>query len=158
MYSALIPTQSTWVGGNAGDTAQNWIFNISVFLFIIIYELSHGPVCCVFLSDILFADWMGYCIATGWTLVILVALSTPYMMAAMARWTFFFFGVLMIGIVIVFFFLVKETKGKSKKENLKQYSRILTSQNISVSYTHLTLPTILLVQISVVAVSLKKKK
>eukprot|EP00831_Metopus_contortus_P077290 TRINITY_DN7215_c0_g1_i3.p1 TRINITY_DN7215_c0_g1~~TRINITY_DN7215_c0_g1_i3.p1 ORF type:complete len:141 (+),score=47.49 TRINITY_DN7215_c0_g1_i3:76-498(+) len=29
---------------------------------------------------------------------------------------------------------------------------------ISVSYTHLTLPTILLVQISVVAVSLKKKK
>eukprot|EP00831_Metopus_contortus_P059319 TRINITY_DN51309_c0_g1_i1.p2 TRINITY_DN51309_c0_g1~~TRINITY_DN51309_c0_g1_i1.p2 ORF type:complete len:174 (-),score=18.18 TRINITY_DN51309_c0_g1_i1:33-554(-) len=30
--------------------------------------------------------------------------------------------------------------------------------HISVSYTHLTLPTILLVQISVVAVSLKKKK
>eukprot|EP00831_Metopus_contortus_P040914 TRINITY_DN3204_c0_g1_i7.p2 TRINITY_DN3204_c0_g1~~TRINITY_DN3204_c0_g1_i7.p2 ORF type:complete len:130 (-),score=30.83 TRINITY_DN3204_c0_g1_i7:80-469(-) len=29
---------------------------------------------------------------------------------------------------------------------------------VSVSYTHLTLPTILLVQISVVAVSLKKKK
>eukprot|EP00831_Metopus_contortus_P015789 TRINITY_DN16568_c0_g1_i2.p1 TRINITY_DN16568_c0_g1~~TRINITY_DN16568_c0_g1_i2.p1 ORF type:complete len:145 (-),score=57.89 TRINITY_DN16568_c0_g1_i2:7-441(-) len=32
------------------------------------------------------------------------------------------------------------------------------SQLTSVSYTHLTLPTILLVQISVVAVSLKKKK
>eukprot|EP00831_Metopus_contortus_P016690 TRINITY_DN17036_c0_g2_i4.p1 TRINITY_DN17036_c0_g2~~TRINITY_DN17036_c0_g2_i4.p1 ORF type:complete len:134 (-),score=18.78 TRINITY_DN17036_c0_g2_i4:12-413(-) len=30
--------------------------------------------------------------------------------------------------------------------------------NVPVSYTHLTLPTILLVQISVVAVSLKKKK
>eukprot|EP00831_Metopus_contortus_P011873 TRINITY_DN14753_c0_g1_i2.p2 TRINITY_DN14753_c0_g1~~TRINITY_DN14753_c0_g1_i2.p2 ORF type:complete len:149 (-),score=48.86 TRINITY_DN14753_c0_g1_i2:11-457(-) len=32
------------------------------------------------------------------------------------------------------------------------------SQPLPVSYTHLTLPTILLVQISVVAVSLKKKK
>eukprot|EP00831_Metopus_contortus_P074700 TRINITY_DN68251_c0_g1_i1.p2 TRINITY_DN68251_c0_g1~~TRINITY_DN68251_c0_g1_i1.p2 ORF type:complete len:162 (-),score=32.66 TRINITY_DN68251_c0_g1_i1:15-500(-) len=40
-------------------------------------------------------------------------------------------------------------------ETLKRMNRRYTT---TVSYTHLTLPTILLVQISVVAVSLKKKK
>eukprot|EP00831_Metopus_contortus_P021321 TRINITY_DN19511_c0_g1_i1.p1 TRINITY_DN19511_c0_g1~~TRINITY_DN19511_c0_g1_i1.p1 ORF type:complete len:124 (+),score=24.61 TRINITY_DN19511_c0_g1_i1:110-481(+) len=35
---------------------------------------------------------------------------------------------------------------------------LIEDTRISVSYTHLTLPTILLVQISVVAVSLKKKR
>eukprot|EP00831_Metopus_contortus_P070599 TRINITY_DN6428_c0_g1_i1.p1 TRINITY_DN6428_c0_g1~~TRINITY_DN6428_c0_g1_i1.p1 ORF type:complete len:186 (-),score=20.05 TRINITY_DN6428_c0_g1_i1:63-620(-) len=38
------------------------------------------------------------------------------------------------------------------------FDAILNSSYIPVSYTHLTLPTILLVQISVVAVSLKKKQ
>eukprot|EP00831_Metopus_contortus_P019646 TRINITY_DN18546_c0_g1_i2.p2 TRINITY_DN18546_c0_g1~~TRINITY_DN18546_c0_g1_i2.p2 ORF type:complete len:137 (-),score=25.75 TRINITY_DN18546_c0_g1_i2:39-410(-) len=39
------------------------------------------------------------------------------------------------------------------------FNEVKTNYSISpVSYTHLTLPTILLVQISVVAVSLKKKK
>eukprot|EP00831_Metopus_contortus_P031337 TRINITY_DN25586_c0_g1_i1.p1 TRINITY_DN25586_c0_g1~~TRINITY_DN25586_c0_g1_i1.p1 ORF type:complete len:146 (-),score=33.69 TRINITY_DN25586_c0_g1_i1:70-507(-) len=41
---------------------------------------------------------------------------------------------------------------------LKLSDLISQTEKIPVSYTHLTLPTILLVQISVVAVSLKKKK
>eukprot|EP00831_Metopus_contortus_P006626 TRINITY_DN12549_c0_g1_i4.p1 TRINITY_DN12549_c0_g1~~TRINITY_DN12549_c0_g1_i4.p1 ORF type:complete len:116 (+),score=35.68 TRINITY_DN12549_c0_g1_i4:110-457(+) len=50
-----------------------------------------------------------------------------------------------------------------RKMILSQIDALLQSihcfnNDISVSYTHLTLPTILLVQISVVAVSLKKKK
>eukprot|EP00831_Metopus_contortus_P046350 TRINITY_DN37229_c0_g1_i1.p1 TRINITY_DN37229_c0_g1~~TRINITY_DN37229_c0_g1_i1.p1 ORF type:complete len:246 (+),score=68.89 TRINITY_DN37229_c0_g1_i1:8-745(+) len=43
------------------------------------------------------------------------------------------------------------------KPYLFEYKKIALDQTFTVSYTHLTLPTILLVQISVVAVSLKKK-
>eukprot|EP00831_Metopus_contortus_P054703 TRINITY_DN4607_c0_g1_i11.p3 TRINITY_DN4607_c0_g1~~TRINITY_DN4607_c0_g1_i11.p3 ORF type:complete len:131 (-),score=24.54 TRINITY_DN4607_c0_g1_i11:6-398(-) len=44
-------------------------------------------------------------------------------------------------------------------EAIRKYkSEYAERRQIAVSYTHLTLPTILLVQISVVAVSLKKKK
>eukprot|EP00831_Metopus_contortus_P030971 TRINITY_DN25335_c0_g1_i1.p3 TRINITY_DN25335_c0_g1~~TRINITY_DN25335_c0_g1_i1.p3 ORF type:complete len:103 (-),score=15.44 TRINITY_DN25335_c0_g1_i1:85-393(-) len=43
---------------------------------------------------------------------------------------------------------------RMKKQSTHQFDVDLTS----VSYTHLTLPTILLVQISVVSVSLKKKR
>eukprot|EP00831_Metopus_contortus_P042479 TRINITY_DN3368_c0_g1_i1.p1 TRINITY_DN3368_c0_g1~~TRINITY_DN3368_c0_g1_i1.p1 ORF type:complete len:108 (+),score=14.86 TRINITY_DN3368_c0_g1_i1:99-422(+) len=39
-----------------------------------------------------------------------------------------------------------------------QLQAFTSNSHLPVSYTHLTLPTILLVQISVVAVSLKKKK
>eukprot|EP00831_Metopus_contortus_P072407 TRINITY_DN6607_c0_g2_i1.p3 TRINITY_DN6607_c0_g2~~TRINITY_DN6607_c0_g2_i1.p3 ORF type:complete len:106 (-),score=6.90 TRINITY_DN6607_c0_g2_i1:52-369(-) len=42
-------------------------------------------------------------------------------------------------------------------ETLPGLLREAAVENLPVSYTHLTLPTILLVQISVVAVSLKKK-
>eukprot|EP00831_Metopus_contortus_P000653 TRINITY_DN10238_c0_g1_i3.p2 TRINITY_DN10238_c0_g1~~TRINITY_DN10238_c0_g1_i3.p2 ORF type:complete len:118 (-),score=47.57 TRINITY_DN10238_c0_g1_i3:48-401(-) len=41
---------------------------------------------------------------------------------------------------------------------LNQNAQLANTSFIPVSYTHLTLPTILLVQISVVAVSLKKKR
>eukprot|EP00831_Metopus_contortus_P011888 TRINITY_DN14760_c0_g1_i1.p2 TRINITY_DN14760_c0_g1~~TRINITY_DN14760_c0_g1_i1.p2 ORF type:complete len:142 (+),score=59.28 TRINITY_DN14760_c0_g1_i1:103-528(+) len=52
-------------------------------------------------------------------------------------------------------FKKKRRKGYAKKQGHRQ---LFTEVLIAVSYTHLTLPTILLVQISVVAVSLKKKK
>eukprot|EP00831_Metopus_contortus_P000518 TRINITY_DN10195_c0_g1_i2.p2 TRINITY_DN10195_c0_g1~~TRINITY_DN10195_c0_g1_i2.p2 ORF type:complete len:145 (-),score=54.38 TRINITY_DN10195_c0_g1_i2:23-457(-) len=48
--------------------------------------------------------------------------------------------------------------GKERKEKLAEVLSMIQTTNNPVSYTHLTLPTILLVQISVVAVSLKKKK
>eukprot|EP00831_Metopus_contortus_P010786 TRINITY_DN14229_c0_g1_i4.p1 TRINITY_DN14229_c0_g1~~TRINITY_DN14229_c0_g1_i4.p1 ORF type:complete len:240 (-),score=32.48 TRINITY_DN14229_c0_g1_i4:76-765(-) len=46
---------------------------------------------------------------------------------------------------------------ESVNESLKNQYAVYPNSTIPVSYTHLTLPTILLVQISVVAVSLKKK-
>eukprot|EP00831_Metopus_contortus_P032366 TRINITY_DN26162_c0_g2_i1.p1 TRINITY_DN26162_c0_g2~~TRINITY_DN26162_c0_g2_i1.p1 ORF type:complete len:103 (+),score=36.48 TRINITY_DN26162_c0_g2_i1:148-456(+) len=45
----------------------------------------------------------------------------------------------------------------SKYPNSRAFVRPSGTEDVPVSYTHLTLPTILLVQISVVAVSLKKK-
>eukprot|EP00831_Metopus_contortus_P067487 TRINITY_DN6023_c0_g1_i1.p1 TRINITY_DN6023_c0_g1~~TRINITY_DN6023_c0_g1_i1.p1 ORF type:complete len:287 (-),score=41.86 TRINITY_DN6023_c0_g1_i1:70-930(-) len=61
------------------------------------------------------------------------------------------------GDVVQFFDLYKHLK-KFVEDSL-QYRIVRTPHFLqSVSYTHLTLPTILLVQISVVAVSLKKKK
>eukprot|EP00831_Metopus_contortus_P029924 TRINITY_DN24585_c0_g1_i3.p1 TRINITY_DN24585_c0_g1~~TRINITY_DN24585_c0_g1_i3.p1 ORF type:complete len:317 (-),score=90.62 TRINITY_DN24585_c0_g1_i3:1-951(-) len=61
--------------------------------------------------------------------------------------------------------IIKEENGEDlenaeKKEQLylKEIERLKEDNSRAVSYTHLTLPTILLVQISVVAVSLKKKK
>eukprot|EP00831_Metopus_contortus_P007636 TRINITY_DN12914_c0_g1_i2.p1 TRINITY_DN12914_c0_g1~~TRINITY_DN12914_c0_g1_i2.p1 ORF type:complete len:173 (+),score=53.38 TRINITY_DN12914_c0_g1_i2:121-639(+) len=52
-----------------------------------------------------------------------------------------------------------EAEIEALKEELKNQSHHPLSYRFgAVSYTHLTLPTILLVQISVVAVSLKKKK
>eukprot|EP00831_Metopus_contortus_P018943 TRINITY_DN18125_c0_g2_i2.p1 TRINITY_DN18125_c0_g2~~TRINITY_DN18125_c0_g2_i2.p1 ORF type:complete len:229 (-),score=80.07 TRINITY_DN18125_c0_g2_i2:73-696(-) len=51
----------------------------------------------------------------------------------------------------------KAPQPKMQIINLGDLSK-LEIEDIAVSYTHLTLPTILLVQISVVAVSLKKKK
>eukprot|EP00831_Metopus_contortus_P058102 TRINITY_DN50341_c0_g1_i1.p3 TRINITY_DN50341_c0_g1~~TRINITY_DN50341_c0_g1_i1.p3 ORF type:complete len:105 (-),score=34.46 TRINITY_DN50341_c0_g1_i1:31-345(-) len=61
---------------------------------------------------------------------------------------------------------LKENKDKSDLKIAKLCQKISErdlklkecEKQIPVSYTHLTLPTILLVQISVVAVSLKKKK
>eukprot|EP00831_Metopus_contortus_P044803 TRINITY_DN35918_c0_g1_i2.p2 TRINITY_DN35918_c0_g1~~TRINITY_DN35918_c0_g1_i2.p2 ORF type:complete len:139 (+),score=35.83 TRINITY_DN35918_c0_g1_i2:75-491(+) len=52
----------------------------------------------------------------------------------------------------------KWLKSISRKSNVYPTNRLKFIRDIPVSYTHLTLPTILLVQISVVAVSLKKKK
>eukprot|EP00831_Metopus_contortus_P076411 TRINITY_DN7052_c0_g1_i5.p2 TRINITY_DN7052_c0_g1~~TRINITY_DN7052_c0_g1_i5.p2 ORF type:complete len:124 (-),score=58.26 TRINITY_DN7052_c0_g1_i5:82-453(-) len=52
------------------------------------------------------------------------------------------------------FLIVGREKPSEKNPNPKVYRMRV----FAVSYTHLTLPTILLVQISVVAVSLKKKK
>eukprot|EP00831_Metopus_contortus_P066360 TRINITY_DN59200_c0_g2_i2.p3 TRINITY_DN59200_c0_g2~~TRINITY_DN59200_c0_g2_i2.p3 ORF type:complete len:132 (-),score=15.22 TRINITY_DN59200_c0_g2_i2:106-501(-) len=49
-------------------------------------------------------------------------------------------------------------KPQQKSHQPKQFRELKHISQRSVSYTHLTLPTILLVQISVVAVSLKKKK
>eukprot|EP00831_Metopus_contortus_P033432 TRINITY_DN267_c0_g1_i2.p1 TRINITY_DN267_c0_g1~~TRINITY_DN267_c0_g1_i2.p1 ORF type:complete len:440 (+),score=134.30 TRINITY_DN267_c0_g1_i2:1003-2322(+) len=46
----------------------------------------------------------------------------------------------------------------AKQRKLLGFKNSQLNKSIAVSYTHLTLPTILLVQISVVAVSLKKKK
>eukprot|EP00831_Metopus_contortus_P005508 TRINITY_DN1208_c0_g1_i1.p2 TRINITY_DN1208_c0_g1~~TRINITY_DN1208_c0_g1_i1.p2 ORF type:complete len:120 (-),score=19.92 TRINITY_DN1208_c0_g1_i1:77-436(-) len=52
--------------------------------------------------------------------------------------------------------LIKSLEAKGIKADHQRVIHLLT--HTPVSYTHLTLPTILLVQISVVAVSLKKKK
>eukprot|EP00831_Metopus_contortus_P036924 TRINITY_DN2913_c0_g2_i1.p1 TRINITY_DN2913_c0_g2~~TRINITY_DN2913_c0_g2_i1.p1 ORF type:complete len:230 (-),score=67.67 TRINITY_DN2913_c0_g2_i1:22-711(-) len=51
----------------------------------------------------------------------------------------------------------KENKDTATKINAEEFRRILTKTSSPVSYTHLTLPTILLVSISVVAVSFKTK-
>eukprot|EP00831_Metopus_contortus_P041153 TRINITY_DN32246_c0_g1_i1.p5 TRINITY_DN32246_c0_g1~~TRINITY_DN32246_c0_g1_i1.p5 ORF type:complete len:119 (-),score=18.79 TRINITY_DN32246_c0_g1_i1:43-399(-) len=57
-------------------------------------------------------------------------------------------------------YLAQQTENPRDLQNPKQHRHSLDDifNTQSVSYTHLTLPTILLVQISVVAVSLKKKK
>jgi len=31
-------------GGGKDDVGQNWIFNIAIFFFIGVFELSHGPI------------------------------------------------------------------------------------------------------------------
>eukprot|EP00831_Metopus_contortus_P054369 TRINITY_DN45756_c0_g1_i2.p1 TRINITY_DN45756_c0_g1~~TRINITY_DN45756_c0_g1_i2.p1 ORF type:complete len:145 (+),score=49.95 TRINITY_DN45756_c0_g1_i2:132-566(+) len=55
------------------------------------------------------------------------------------------------------FRMLQEEKLRAQKDTIEKQD-MLVSESSPVSYTHLTLPTILLVQISVVAVSFKKKK
>ena len=89
------------IGATTKDNVgMNWLFNISVFLFICAFEMSHGPVCWLYMSEILPTAWMGYGVASSWIFTILVGLSTPYFFAGISYWTYFIYFIFMIGVFL----------------------------------------------------------
>jgi len=85
-------------GAGKDNTGMTWMFNIAVFLFIIAFEMSHGPVCWVYMSEILPTVWMGYGVAVSWVFTIAVSLSTPYFFNGISYWTYFLYFIFMVGV------------------------------------------------------------
>jgi len=106
----------------------NWIFNISVYFFLAAFEMSHGPICWVYMSEILPTQWMGYGTASSWLFTIFVSLTTPYFFNYLGRWTYFIYLVCMGLSAVYCFAYIKETKGKSKKEIMESFA---SAQDVS---------------------------
>lgn len=104
------------------ETAIIWIFNFSVFFFIAVFEMSHGPITWVYMSEILLPEWMGYGVGVSWAFTILVGVTTPYFFAGIGRWTYFLYFLFMAGSTAFCALFMVETKGKSKDEIMNSFS------------------------------------
>jgi len=103
------------------SNAMNWIFNLSIFFFLIAFEFTHGPVCWLYMSEILPTVWMGYGVASSWVFTILVGLSVPYLFAGIGYWTYLLFVIFMVGTAVFCSAFIKETKGKNKDQILELF-------------------------------------
>ena len=118
------------------NVISNWLFDIGVFIFIASYGVSYGPICWIYISEILPSQWMGFGIASSWTIIIIISITTPYMLADIGRWTFFIFFVCMVFASIFCAFFIKETKGKTKNEIMALFinKQIQNNKNENIFY------------------------
>lgn len=102
-------------------TMINWIFSMSVFTFMLFFRISYGALCWIYLSEFLPRQWMGYASASSWASMMLVSLTTPYLMKAIHRYIFLLYGLFMSMSACVVKLLLKETKGKQKQQILNEF-------------------------------------
>eukprot|EP00826_Nyctotherus_ovalis_P010762 TRINITY_DN12820_c0_g1_i10.p1 TRINITY_DN12820_c0_g1~~TRINITY_DN12820_c0_g1_i10.p1 ORF type:complete len:197 (+),score=41.03 TRINITY_DN12820_c0_g1_i10:379-969(+) len=94
----------------------DWIFAISLYVFVAFFGLSHGPACWLYISEILPSQWMGYGTASSWVFTILISSVSPPLLSAISYGTYLIFAGFMVASTVFSIVCLHETKGKSKQE------------------------------------------
>ncbi len=113
--TTLLICAMSYNDGTYRNVVKDWVFAVSVYAFIILFEISHGPICWLYLSEVLFSRWMGYATAASWIFTILVS-STTTLLLQDPPYGYATYFVFMIDSALFCVAYVKETKGKSKAE------------------------------------------
>ncbi|KAF4120569.1 MFS quinate transporter [Geosmithia morbida] len=105
---------------NSGVTPSGIATIALIYLFVIIYNFSWGPLPWPYISEIFSArirePGMSAGVASQWLFNFVFSFATPYMMDDMGWGTFLLWGVFDIVIAIIVFFFIKETKGLSLEQ------------------------------------------
>eukprot|EP00826_Nyctotherus_ovalis_P065268 TRINITY_DN958_c0_g2_i23.p1 TRINITY_DN958_c0_g2~~TRINITY_DN958_c0_g2_i23.p1 ORF type:complete len:192 (+),score=36.30 TRINITY_DN958_c0_g2_i23:892-1467(+) len=97
------------------------LFDFAIFFFIASFGLSHGPICWLYMSEILPLQWMGYGTASSWVFTNIVGLSVPALLRNIKAFTYEIFFICMCFSTVYVFAFIKETKGLTKREIMKLF-------------------------------------
>jgi len=108
-----------------------------VFCFVIIYEVTCGPIAWIYAIETVIDSGLGICYFFLWGTVLLVSIGSPILMekdSLGSSTVFFIFGGISLVATVYVYLFIKETKGlldKKKKnifmpDNYKKVENILT--------------------------------
>jgi hypothetical protein len=111
------------VGAFAASTNDLGVV-IMMSLFMIVYVITNGPIIWLYVSEIASDAALGFCLFILWTFVLLLSLTTNFLMESFLRpqGVFWIFGAVSLGGAFFNYHFSKETKGLSDKEKKTLYS------------------------------------
>ena len=104
--------------------------NISIFVYVFIFENSLGPVFWLYCSEFLIPSSFSIVAFINWLTIVVLGLTAPYMITWSVGNTFSIYGGLCIigGLYSVIF--LRETKGLSKDQVSKLYASELYDNSV----------------------------
>jgi MFS family permease len=118
--AAVVKTKPPPSGGDTAVTSSGIATVALIYLFVIAYNLSWGPLPWPYVSEIFPAHIREVGIVVGvssqWLFNFVFSLTTPYMISNMGWGTFLLWGLFDVVIVAGTFFFLRETRGLSLEE------------------------------------------
>ena len=111
------PAPSTSESGSSPVSASGKATVAMIYLFVIVYNMTWGPLPWPYISEIFTArirePGVAVGVASQWLFNFLYTLVTPYMVENLAWGTFLFWGMANLVIAMFSWFCIKETRGRS---------------------------------------------
>ena len=107
---------------NESTTAQG----LAVFFvmgFVVMFELSLGPVPWVYMSETMTEHGLSLAVSLNWVFTIIIGLITPLLLSAVGGYFFIGNGVFTVVCALFCLFVMKETKGLSPQQVAELYNR-----------------------------------
>ncbi len=98
---------------------------IMMSIFMVAYVITNGPIIWLYVSEIVSDAALGFCLFVLWSFVLLLSLSTNFLMESFLRpqGVFWIFGAFSLGGAYFNYQFAKETHGLSDKEKKTLYSK-----------------------------------
>jgi hypothetical protein len=119
----IIAVCHIFVGAFAASTNDLGVV-IMMSMFMVVYVITNGPIIWLYVSEIASDAALGFCLFILWTFVLLLSLSTNFLMESFLRpqGVFWIFGAVSLGGAFFNYHFAKETRGLSDKEKKTLYS------------------------------------
>jgi len=108
---------------NAKDAAGLASF-ICIILYIIVFELSLGPLCWIYQTEIMTDKGLSIGVAINLILTVAASLLAPTLFDKFDGWNFIVCSIFSLLCAFFCLFMMKETKGLSEKEIAQLYSSV----------------------------------
>ena len=97
---------------------------VCVVLYIILFELSLGPLCWIYQTEIMTDKGLSIGVAINLILTVTAALLAPTLFSEFGGWVFIACAAFSLLCALFCLFMMKETKGLSEKQIAQLYSSL----------------------------------
>jgi len=100
---------------------KDLLFICSIFGYIMIYQLSHGPITWLYLAEVLPDNWVGIGSAMSSLFSIAISYTTPILFTVIGNLIFSLYGIFMFLSGFFLWVFMKESKGKRRQDLQNEY-------------------------------------